>query len=275
MNQLQKALSANALFSGLSGIILIIVNQHVAYLFETNNNTVFWITGLVLIFFSVTIIYEIKRQKPSGVLSIIVQDFLWVTGSVILLIFQPFEISTTGNSITAVVALIVLFMGIIQAKALARTDESIAKGSKQLRFERTVEAPRENVWKVISDVANYHKAAPNIDSVKILSGEGRGMVRRCSHGKDSWTETCSAWIKQKKYSFEVNTAAPDYPYPFKRLAGTWEIEELDNTTTKIVMVFDFQYKRKFHNWLLHPLLKNTLSNTVEELLDNWQSELEK
>jgi hypothetical protein len=40
------------------------------------------------------------------------------------------------------------------------------------------------------------------------------------------------------------------------------------------MLFDFQYKRKYQNLLLHPLLKGKFSKTAEELLENWQKMLE-
>ena len=83
------------------------------------------------------------------------------------------------------------------------------------------------------------------------------------------------WMEEKAYSFEVDTKAPDYPYPFKFLKGTWEVQELNSGTTKITMIFDFQYKRKYQNWLLHPLLKGKFLKTGDELLDNWQKMLEK
>lgn len=68
MNKLQKALGFNALFSGLSGIVLIVFNKEIAGLFETTNTTVFWVIGLVLLFFASTIIYEIRKQRPVAVL---------------------------------------------------------------------------------------------------------------------------------------------------------------------------------------------------------------
>jgi ribosome-associated toxin RatA of RatAB toxin-antitoxin module len=274
MNKLQKTLLTNAVFSSVSGASLIFASQYFAQLFAISYYSIFWIVGLVLLLFSLTILYEIKRQNPIGVLFIIIQDFLWVIGSVILLIFKPFDISTTGNGIIAVIALIVLLMGINQSNALAQIDHK-KQGTKQLSFNRTVKANQEKTWKVISDVANYHKVAPNIDDVKIISGEGKGMVRSCSHGKNSWKETCTAWVDKKAYSFEVDTFVPDYPFPFKSLKGTWEIEDLGNHSTIIKMNFEFQYKRKFQNWLLHPLLKNKFSKVAEELLDNWQSIIEK
>ncbi len=275
MNKLQKSLRLNAIFSGISGITLIVLNKQIANLFETTNTTVFWVIGIVLLFFASTIIYEIIKQQPIAVLWIIIQDFLWVIGSIALIAVNPFEISKAGNSTIAIIAFIVLFMGINQSKALAQVDSAGNKKDKHFKFERIIKADKQSVWKVISDVANYDKVAPNIDAVKIISGEGRGMVRSCSHGKDSWSETCSMWIEEKAYSFEVNTSAPDYPYPFRFLKGTWEVQEIDSSTTKIIMLFDFQYKRKYQNWLLHPLLKGKFSKTAEELLDNWQKLLGK
>jgi len=275
MNKLQKSLRLNAIFSGISGITLIVLNKQIANLFETTNTTVFWVIGIVLLFFASTIIYEIIKQRPIAVLWIIIQDFLWVIGSIALIAVNPFEISKAGNSTIAIIAFIVLFMGINQSKALAQVDSAGNKKDKHFKFERIIKADKQSVWKVISDVANYDKVAPNIDAVKIISGEYRGMVRSCSHGKDSWSETCSMWIEEKAYSFEVNTSAPDYPYPFRFLKGTWEVQEIDSSTTKIIMLFDFQYKRKYQNWLLHPLLKGKFSKTAEELLDNWQKLLGK
>lgn len=224
--------------------------------------------------FTTTIIYEIIKQRPAAVLWIIVQDFMWVIGSAILLIVRPFEISKDGNLAIAIVALVVVFMGINQSKELAQVDSVNGKGIKHAKYERIVKANKKKVWKAIADVANYHEVASNIDDVKIISGEGKGMVRSCSHGKDSWTETCSMWVEEQSYSFEVNTSAPNYPYPFKFLKGTWEVQKIDSNTTKIIMHFDFMYKRKIQNILAHPLVKGKFNKTAIDLLDNWQKMLE-
>ena len=120
MNKLQKALIINALFSITSGIIMIAFNQQIAKLFGTSNNTVFWIVGLILIYFALTIWYEIKKQRKRSVIWIVIQDFLWVIGSLALLLFNPFQITLTGNSIIGGIALIVLFMGINQTRALVK-----------------------------------------------------------------------------------------------------------------------------------------------------------
>ena len=118
MNKLQKALKINAIFSTVSGIILILLNHQIANLFGTTNSTVFWIVGLLLIYFAVTIWYEIKKQRRLAILWIIIQDYAWVLGSLILLIFNPFQITQIGNVLIGIVALMVLYMGINQMNKL-------------------------------------------------------------------------------------------------------------------------------------------------------------
>ena len=132
MNQLQKSLRLNALFSSISGILLIIFNVQIAAIFSTNNKSVFWIIGLILVFFAGTIAYEIFKQRPIAVRWIILQDFMWVIGSIILIMINPFEISKLGNIIIVIIAVIVLYMGVNQAKALAQfVNKKVSKPSEK------------------------------------------------------------------------------------------------------------------------------------------------
>lgn len=274
MNKLQTTLKLNAIFSAISGIVLIVLNYQVAKLFGTENNTIFWIIGLALVFFAVTIIVEILKQRSLAILWIIIQDFLWVIGSILLLVLNLLPISPTGLIIIGLVALIVLFMGFYQAKALAKIDNIPNKKGKQWRFERIVKADKKSTWQLISDVGNYALFAPNIDEVKIISGDGIGMVRTCSHGKDTWAETCASWTNEEEYAYIVHTDAPDYPYPFKFLNGFWAVEEIKTNETRIILRFEFQYNQRFQNLLLHPFFRTKFFRVAEKLLDNWQRELE-
>ena len=273
MNQLQKSLLFNAVFSGITGILLVGIPQAISEIFSVSNTTVFWVLGIGLLLFAATLIFTIKTQNPLGVLVIIIMDYLWVLGSIVILAFQPFAISTVGGGIIAAVALVVLLIAINQAKALAKVD-SKAQGLKQMTFSRIIDAPRQKTWEAISDVANYHEVAPNIDNVEMVSGQGEGMVRKCSHGSDSWTETCTLWDEGNAFHFEVNTGAPDYPYPFDYLKGHWKLEQMRDSRTKIILIFVFRYRRKFQNWLIHPILRVKFGKTLEQLLNNWQDQME-
>ncbi|WP_282081245.1 type II toxin-antitoxin system RatA family toxin [Aquimarina algiphila] len=274
MNTLQKYLTVNAIFSILNGLLAIVFRQKIEQLFNLEPSNFFLILGLLLLLFAITIIVEIKKQRALAVLWIIVQDMLWVIGSIILLIWNPFDISTEGNVIIGVVAFVVLQLGFGQARGLARIDEGNKKGQKAFKFSRIVKGNKSKVWEVISDVANYHEVAPNIDASKVISGEKKGMVRSCSHRKDSWTETCIFWEEEEQYSFEVDTQTPDYPYPLKSLRGTWIVDEISENKNKIIMVFEFEYKKAIQNILVHPLMKYKFTKVCKELLDNWQRMIE-
>lgn len=275
MTKLQKSLRLNAIFSGISGIVLIAFNKQIIHVFGISNTTVFWVIGIVLLFFASTIIYEIIKQRPIAVLWIIMQDFLWVIGSFVLIAINPFEISKAGNFTISVIALTVLFMGINQSKALAQVDSSKQDGYKRIIVKRQIASPKDSVWKVMSDVGNFHKVAPNLIDVKILSGSGEGLVRSCSHNnKENWTETCTLWEPGKAYSFEVNTTDPNYPYPLKYLKGTFKVEAITDSTSEIIMIYDFALKRKIQNVLLYPLMKPKFKKTLTGIMDNWQNLME-
>jgi len=127
MNKLQKSLKANALFSSISGILMIICNHQLANLFGTTNSTVFWVIGFVLIYFAGTIGYEITKQRKLAVWWIIIQDYTWVLGSIILMILNPFQITMQGNLLIGAVALVVLYMGVRQMNALNKTTSKTEK----------------------------------------------------------------------------------------------------------------------------------------------------
>ncbi len=120
MNILQKSLLANSIFSSASGILLIIFNRYIADLFGVSSTTAFWVTGIVLLFFAITIIIEIVKQRRLAIVWIIIQDILWVLASIILVITNPFSITKPGNYMISIIAFIVLCMAILQARALSQ-----------------------------------------------------------------------------------------------------------------------------------------------------------
>ena len=124
MNNLQMSLAGNATFSSLSGLGLIFLHQKIAELFHLENTTVFWVLGIGLLFFAITILIQIKKQNRKGVLFIIVQDLLWVVGSLLLLILNPFSISSFGNIAIGIVAGIVLLFAILQWLSLPQSNSN-------------------------------------------------------------------------------------------------------------------------------------------------------
>lgn len=217
---------------------------------------------------------EIRRQRALAILWIIAQDSMFTLASIYVLIFRPFNISDTGYLLIGLFLIPITFFILYQSIGLYRIDSEKGAKVKRMSFQRTVKADKAEVWRIISDVGNYHEVAPNIDGSAIISGEKVGMVRSCSHGKDSWTERCSLWEEGQAYAFEVDTSAPDYPYPFKTLRGNWQVKAVGQGETEIAMHFEFEYKRPFQNLLIHPIMKRQFTKVCKALLDNWQSKVE-
>ncbi len=131
MNSLQKSLLANTIFSSTSGLFLAFFSEYFNALFQLNNPLAFQITGYLLIFFALTIVLEIKKQRYYGVLWIVIQDVLWVLGSIILLVIDPFGVSQTGNQLIVLVALIVAGLALIQYIFLRKKYSNSATGGSK------------------------------------------------------------------------------------------------------------------------------------------------
>jgi len=276
MNTLQQYLTTNAIFSTLTGAFVLIFKKKAEELFGVAPSNFFLVLGVLLMLFAVTLLIEIVKQRALAVLWIIVLDMLWVLGSVFLLIFNPFNVSIEGNIIIALVVIVVFLIGMGQAHGLAKVDKKNRKQRlKVFRFSRVVKGNKLKAWEVISDVENYHKVAPNIDGTRIISGgKEKGMKRSCSHGKDSWNETCTLWVNEKQYAFIVHTDEPNYPYPLKSLQGNWRVDKISDNETEVTMTFEFEYKKAIQDVLVHPFMKNKFTKVCEELLNNYENLIE-
>lgn len=271
MNTLKVALIGNAVLSLVTGLTLSIFPKQMAAIFATTLYLPFLLIGIALLYFCATIVLEVYKQRPLPILWIIIQDILWVVASTCIILARPLPISEIGYGMIAVIALLVLLFSIFQTLGLAKLDHKEGTKSKQLHFSRKVPTSKAVAWSLISDLEAYAAVASNIDQVKIISGAGKGMQRACSHGEESWTETCTLWEKEKAYSFTVDTAAPDYPYPFRSLAGTWGIHPVNDHETEIVMTFTFEFNRWIQNVMIYPFMKNRFKKICEEILDRWEA----
>lgn len=111
-------LKVNAIFSLTTGLFLIINPKLIASLLAIESADVMLVIGYGLLIFASTLYYVIKKElKNRKVIdSIIISDLVWVVGSLILVIFQPITISTVGNVLISVIAVIILSFALIQTK---------------------------------------------------------------------------------------------------------------------------------------------------------------
>jgi len=277
MKNLQLALGINGVFSICTGIILIAFSHSISQLFETESTIYFGLIGAGLVLFSLVVFY-VSRQQPillTPALVITLLDAGWVIASILVISLDLFDISYAGKVAISVVALIVLGFALHQSYALMHVHSPGKTVTRKVfQFTRGVRGDRETVWNVISDLNNYHKIAPNIDETHIVSGKGEGMVRSCSTDGNTWTETCTVWEPGRKYSFLIDTDAPDYPYPLKYLQGTWSVHPSSNDVVDIKMLFEFEYNYSLQALFVHPFMASWFTGVCENLLDNWKQKIE-
>ena len=118
MKILKTALTLNAGFSFLAGITLVLFHAAVANLFGVDNTSSFWTLGIVLLGFATFVYLGSRKLRFGEVLSIIIQDILWVIASAVVVAFRIFSLSKLGYAIIVYVALIVLGFAIVQSIGL-------------------------------------------------------------------------------------------------------------------------------------------------------------
>ena len=134
-------------------------------------------------------------------------------------------------------------------------------------------APAHIVWDVIADIERYADYAPNLSHAEKTS-DGPTPSRRCYDTKGrGWDEACVLWHEGEAYSFEVDTSAADYPYPFRKLQGTWAMAE-EAGGVRVTMRFDYTPKTPpLLGWLVNRAMRRSFQPVAEQLLDNWEAEI--
>ena len=121
-NKLRNVLKANALFSLLSGTIMLLFGKTLAEWMNISNALVLTIIGIGLILFGVYVYYNSAKAKISvnEVKVIIIQDWIWVIGSLIIIMLQLFNINFQGFVLIGIIALVVADFAFFQNYFLKR-----------------------------------------------------------------------------------------------------------------------------------------------------------
>lgn len=270
------ALRANAAFSFITGLSLLLFADPLSQLMGATWPLVFQVIGAGLLPFALAVALTAQRKplRPMHVAVISIMDAIWVLGTLVLAVGWPTALNATGWLVAAAVAVVVDIFCLAQLVGLRRltqnADPAPGEGRSVLTAERVVAVPVSRAWAVISDVAGYADYAPNIDFSRVVEGEGENVTRECGDGSGRWTEKACLWDEGRAYGFRVQTDAPDYPYPFKVLGGLWEVEPADGGT-RVRMRFDLSMKGGLlGDALLAAAIVPKFRVTLEELLDNWE-----
>lgn len=112
LKQLKAYLFTNGIFSGLSGLILLIFTGKISNLFNILHKYVIPVIGVSLLLFALFLSYVAARQlnKTRLVDLIVILDVLWVAGSAMIIILGLFTLSQAGYIILGVVAIWIGFL---------------------------------------------------------------------------------------------------------------------------------------------------------------------
>ena len=118
MNELKKFLLINSFFSIACGTIMLFFSIKLNSFFNINNEFIFQVIGLSLIFFSILVYYvSLKHLRNKLLVNIIsLLDAVWVIGSLIIILFDLFNLSNNGKIIIGLVAVWIAFLGYKQFK---------------------------------------------------------------------------------------------------------------------------------------------------------------
>jgi len=283
---LRKSLRANALFSLLSGILLIIAAGLLAgvmfvepvELFGFGMDTILFALGIGIVIFAADV-WLISRAERISLLQsklIVLLDVGWVIGSSALLLLWPDVFSTAGTVSIIVVAIVVADLGFMELLGILMTYEGESEVTADYQGDHltitaalATDVPSDLVWSVMRQQEKYAEVADNISSVKVIRGSAKGLVRECTDNKgQTWRETCTRWDEGEGFAFRIHTDAPDYPYPIAELAGDWSVSEL-GSGSRIRMVFQAKAKNGLMNKLAFKLIAVPFAPLCDRLMHNW------
>lgn len=154
-------------------------------------------------------------------------------------------------------------------------------GRHDMRFEETIHAPVDKVWKAVSDVKQIPKWFPSCRSAELANGtkpaEG---VKRILHldirGKDVRSEQkITEWEPKTRFGWRhLEDTVDGEPFEMIEEAGLhFQLEEVEDGT-KVTAVAEWETKG-FKAMLAAPLVKKVVADQTKHVLGNLKQMLEK
>lgn len=118
--KLSLALKINAAFSVFNGLVMLFFYEQIAAFMNFEYPIILLVIGIILLGFA-ALVYKTASANiisEKMVKFIIIQDWLWVVGSILIIALQAFGINRIGFIIIGILALIVANFAIFQQRYL-------------------------------------------------------------------------------------------------------------------------------------------------------------
>jgi len=270
---LRAALRANAVFSMVSGALLVGLGALVAGPWRLGPPWLLPLLGVGVAVFGVALArLAVASVGPlrRGAAAVIAADLGWVVGSGVLLVaHRP---AGPGGVAVAAVAAVVAGLAGWQLVGLTRvrSDDRLTKVEV---VEAAVPLPAQPaaVWPLVTDHRLYGRLAPNLSTVEVFSTGDQPLRRRCTSTTGrQWEETCTLWQDGHRFAVEVDTG--HYPYPIATMAGLWQVDPLPGGS-RVVMRFAYRVIPSIRGGLFVIALRGLAPLALRRIFHGWRAEL--
>lgn len=264
---LRTALLSNALFSTLSGLVFIIFSRSVADLIGIGEPIIYQVVGVGLLGFASFVGWIGTRKQIDTFLAALISiaDFLWVVGTLGLIMLVFGALQPAGIFTLLLIAAIVLFFGLRQLQGIGSVYATSGKPHTHMLCVAvdTPASPTE-IWPIIADLQSIRLYSPNLTEVILRhdAEPGVDVVRQCTdvNGK-TWGEYCRRYDHQaRRIEFEFLADEPGFPYPFKKMLGGWEVEP-NGTGSTINIWFEVTPKYGIAHSIILTLMARNLASS--------------
>ena len=256
---LRTALFANAVFSAVCALMMIVWTGSVETLLGLQTPWLLRLVGLGLLLFSIDLTHQITRPRLETwrALYASVADLLWVIGSVLGVLLFPALLSETGVAVVLAVAGIVLIFALWQVWGIDRAHRAENPALHRHCLVVRTEVPATHMWEVIRPIGDIQNYAPSLAKSEILDGKapGIGSVRRCTNQSGRcWAEECVDFDPDhRSFTLRFVSEAPDFPFPASTMIGGWEVISA-GTGSDVMVWWELTPKPRLLAPILLPLL---------------------
>lgn len=265
---LRAALRANAVFSMLTGCVLVALGWSAGQHWGVPPATVPAI-GAGVVAFGVLVARAAVEQGESlrrQARLVVAADLLWVVASGALIVLS----APAGAGVIGAIAAVVAGVAVIQMVGINRSSRSDPLSDVEVvELSRNIDAGTAFVFDAMSDHDLYGKIAPNLKAVEVTSAPGQRLERRCtSVGGKSWDETCTLWEAGHRFAVEVDTS--NYPYPLLQMRGLWQVDP-DTVGSRVTMRFEYRAARSLWGGLFTIALRVAFPIVLRRIVAGWRA----
>jgi len=269
---LRAALTGNAIFSTISGLLMLSRPAVVESWLGINAAWLIQLIGVGLLLFASDLIHQAtrKRMQTWRALYASTADLIWVVGTFVLLSAFSDAFSPLGIVLLIGVAAVVLAFGTWQFWAIAGVHRGSHGGKYRHCMVVDTGVSAEDLWRVIADFGHISRHTPLLANSYIEDNNQPtcGAVRTCEDTAGRrWSETCVQLEPGKSFTLEFNAEAKDFPYPASKMTGGWEVIPT-SSGSRVMVWWELDPKPLWLGRVILPLLAFQVDRSVPKMVES-------